>query len=419
MDPLDPCHLSDDALLLDAKSTAGLASHATARLLTRIAEIEKRRLFMREGYASLKVYCVRELGLCDEAAEKRITAAHISDRFPAVLIALADNRLHLTAVLMLGRHLTAANSDELVAAATRKTRFEIAMELARRFPRPELPERLEPIVTTPPMTMAAPPATEPPAPERVREAIRDWLEGRTESPVLPAPEPAPERVLAVTQDPCGPAPERVEAPRPRMTPLAEDSFGLQVTINRRTYELLQKARSLLSHQIPRGEMALVLERALELAVEELEKRKYAATDRPGRSQSGGKPSRHIPAPVRREVRKRDGDRCAFVSESGKRCESRTRLECHHEDPFARGGPATVENTRLLCAAHNQHKAERDFGTEFMERKRAEAKRNRKGPRRNRPHDGKAHAGSEQPDRPHTGVNGTMAGTVPSYFQQRF
>ena len=158
-----------------------------------------------------------------------------------------------------------------------------------------------------------------------------------------------------------------------MTPLAENRFGLQITISRNAYELLQQARSLLSHQIPRGEMALVLERALELAVAELEKRKYAATDRPGHSRGGSKSSRHIPATVRRAVRKRDGDRCAFVSESGKRCESRTRLECHHEDPFARGGAATVENTRLLCAAHNEYKAEHDFGPEFMERKRGAAR----------------------------------------------
>src|SRR5262245_60764238 len=247
MDPFDPCHLSDDALLLDAKSIAGLASHSTARLLTGIAEIEKRRLFLRQGHGSLKMYCVRELGLCDDAAEKRITAAHITDRFPGVLLALADNRLHLTAVLMLGRHLTTDNAEELVAAASRKTRFEIALELARRFPRPDMPERLEPIVMSAPReAMAGPPVPEPPAPERVQAAIRDWLEGRTESPSLPAVEPAPERVQSATPVPCGPAPERVEAPRNRMTPLSEDSFWLQVTIDRETYELLEKARSLLS-----------------------------------------------------------------------------------------------------------------------------------------------------------------------------
>ena len=123
-------------------------------------------------------------------------------------------------------------------------------------------------------------------------------------------------------------------------------------------------------------MALVLERLAVLGVAELEKSKYAATDRPGHSR-GRTDTRHFPASVRRDVRERDGDRCAFVSESGKRCESRTRLENHHEDPFARGGPATVENTKLFCAAHNQDAAERDFGAEFMERKRKEARR-RKG-----------------------------------------
>jgi hypothetical protein len=61
-----------------------------------------------------------------------------------------------------------------------------------------------------------------------------------------------------------------------------------------------------------------------------------------------------------------------VSASGKRCESRTRLEFHHEETFARGGEATVANTRILCSAHNQHEAERVFGAAFMEGKRLDA-----------------------------------------------
>jgi hypothetical protein len=34
----------------------------------------------------------------------------------------------------------------------------------------------------------------------------------------------------------------------------------------------------------------------------------------------------------------------------------------------------VENVRLLCRAHHQYAAERAFGAEFMEQKRAEARR---------------------------------------------
>jgi len=112
-----------------------------------------------------------------------------------------------------------------------------------------------------------------------------------------------------------------------------------------------------------------------LLVAGLEKQKYAATDRP-RPQAQGTASnpRHIPASVKRAVRERDGDRCAFVSESGQRCSSSARLEFDHIEQVSRGGAATVENVRLLCRAHNQYAAEREFGAEFMEQKRMEARR---------------------------------------------
>jgi 5-methylcytosine-specific restriction endonuclease McrA len=93
--------------------------------------------------------------------------------------------------------------------------------------------------------------------------------------------------------------------------------------------------------------------------------------------------------VKRAVRERDGDQCAFVGESGQRCSSRTRLEFDHVEPVSCGGAATVENLRLLCRAHNQYAAEREFGAEFMEQKRAAARRPHAlkrdaGPRRARP-----------------------------------
>src|SRR5580765_6549836 len=99
------------------------------------------------------------------------------------------------------------------------------------------------------------------------------------------------------------------------------------------------------------------------------KRKYAATDRPGRSR--GQSARHISAETRRQVHERDAGRCTFVSENGKRCESHHMVEFDHDVSRARGGESTPENLRLLCRVHNQHKAEREFGVEFMERKRKE------------------------------------------------
>jgi hypothetical protein len=77
--------------------------------------------------------------------------------------------------------------------------------------------------------------------------------------------------------------------------------------------------------------------------------------------------------VVREVHARDGEQCTFVSADGRRCKARAFLELHHHDiPFAKGGPATVENLRLVCRAHNAWFAERDFGKPLMEFKLAQA-----------------------------------------------
>ena len=82
---------------------------------------------------------------------------------------------------------------------------------------------------------------------------------------------------------------------------------------------------------------------------------------PGKS--GGTTGRNISAAVKREVARRDGGRCTFLGQNGKRCGERKHLEYHHKVPFARGGVHTVENIELLCRTHNQHQAVLDFGLE--------------------------------------------------------
>src|SRR5262249_32618179 len=107
-----------------------------------------------------------------------------------------------------------------------------------------------------------------------------------------------------------------------------------------------------------------------IAVDHYMKRKFAATNRPGPSRGSTDP-RHIPAAVKREVHERDQGRCTFVSEGGKRCESRRFLEFDHDVPVANGGEASVENIGLRCRAHNQLEAERAFGAEYMDNRQRE------------------------------------------------
>ena len=73
--------------------------------------------------------------------------------------------------------------------------------------------------------------------------------------------------------------------------------------------------------------------------------------------------------AKRAVHARDGGRCTFVGESGRRREATSDLEYHHIRERARGGETSVDNLRLRCRPHNQHTAERAFGVEFMRQKR--------------------------------------------------
>jgi hypothetical protein len=105
----------------------------------------------------------------------------------------------------------------------------------------------------------------------------------------------------------------------------------------------------------------VFRRALKLLVEDLARRKFAATESPRVSRGQADGSRHIPAEAKRIVWIRDGGRCAFIAASGRRCEARRNLEFHHVDPYAAGGQPTTEKIELRCRAHNRHEADIFYG----------------------------------------------------------
>jgi hypothetical protein len=81
-----------------------------------------------------------------------------------------------------------------------------------------------------------------------------------------------------------------------------------------------------------------------------------------RSKSGRREGRqHISNEIRRELIARDGLRCSYGSEDGRRCASSAFLQIHHDQAWAKGGPDTTDNLRLLCAAHSQMLAEEEYG----------------------------------------------------------
>jgi hypothetical protein len=344
--------LSDHALLRQLADSVSQDRTTTARMLAQIAEVDERRLYLPAGYSSMFLYCLHELHMSEDVAYKRIRAGRTARQFPAVFAALADGRLHLAAVVLLTPHLTRAGADELLAAAERKTKAEIELLLAQRFPQPDVPTLLQAIAPAAANEEAGPQPTETSAVQLAP------------GPVVPSVEPkSPVHRVPLAQP---------SSPRAKPVPLSPGRFALQVTVDQETYDRLRYAQALLGHALPSGDVPTVLKRALEALIEKLEKSKFAKSARP-RPQRGVAEGRHVPAAVRRAVQERDGGQCTFVSETGRRCGSRTRLEFDHVEAFARGGQATVGGIRLRCRAHNQYAAERMFGSEFMQGKRQQAR----------------------------------------------
>lgn len=333
-------HLSDAALLRDLATLVTQDRMTTAALLAHIAEVDARRLYAPAGYPSMHAYCVDELRLSEDCALKRIQAARAARRFPALFTALAEGRLHLAGVCLLAPHLTTENSDELLESAAHRRKSEIEEILARRFPRPDVPTMVWAIPALIPQHAPGHVGSDPSA----HGAICDNSQAR---PVLPPPQA-----------------EGTATP---------ERFLLQLNIGTSTRDKLRYAQALLSHAVPSGDVASVLDRALDALITHLEKRKAGAGTRRPRRRCSTTGTRCVPAHVRRGVWERDQGQCTFVGATGHRCQSRRFLEFDHMDPVARGGEATLERMRLRCRAHNQYEAERTFGAGFMSRKRYEAR----------------------------------------------
>jgi 5-methylcytosine-specific restriction endonuclease McrA len=293
----------------------------------------------------MQAYCIEARHLSEDAAAKWIHGARAALRFPILFEAVADGRLHLTAVRMLAPHLTPENVEELMTLATHRSKRDLDQLLAERFPRREPFAMLQEITaaTSRDGSQHAPGHVEP------RKSLSEA-------------EPASAEV----------------APGPQLAPLSAERYLLQMPIGKRVHDKLRYAASLMSHRVAAGDMEAVMERALDMLIPALEKQKFGATTKPRRPHGRtrrpeGNNPRVIPADVKRAVWKRDEGQCTFVGTGGHRCGSRTPLEFDHIVPVARGGASCISNLRLRCRAHNQYEAERLFGAGFMNARRVRAR----------------------------------------------
>jgi hypothetical protein len=341
--------LSSERLLARLFELVQRSTTLEADLLEHLAEVDARRLYLREGCSSMFAYCVRMLRFAEAVAYKRIAAMRAARRHPELLTALRNGELHLTALSLLAPRLTGDNAPDLIVAARHRTAEEIRRMLADRKPKPDA------VSTIRKLPVAALMAT------RRQEQNTVGAEPVDPTPEAPRLAPAaPSLQAPITR----PEPTPVAPPEP----LGGERYVVRFIANRELHAELRELQALMRHQIPDGDLGKILARAVGTLLKQVRNRKYGECSEPrAAAPTDSAPSRHIPAAIRRAVAKRDDERCAFISDAGRRCDSREFLEFHHCNPWARSRSHAIGGISLRCRAHNRYEAERDFGTEHMNR----------------------------------------------------
>jgi hypothetical protein len=200
--------VSDGELQDRLKVLLRASSRTEARIATHLAEVDARRLHLL-GAPSLFQYCLVELGLSESEAWYRICAARTGRRFPLVFELLEQRALHLTAIALLAKYLTDENHRELLGEARGKTKQQLLEMLVQRFPKADVASHL-------------------------RRIPRG----------------------AVAAGPTG-----------TLEPRSTETYCLQLNASHELKAKLEQARDLMSHANPTGDLALVVERALELLIQ--------------------------------------------------------------------------------------------------------------------------------------------------------
>ena len=78
-------HLPDDELLASTRRLVGKSNLILAALLAHLAEVESRGIHRTKACSSLYTYCIYELRFSEDAASRRVCAARLVKRFPALL----------------------------------------------------------------------------------------------------------------------------------------------------------------------------------------------------------------------------------------------------------------------------------------------------------------------------------------------
>jgi hypothetical protein len=387
--------VSDRELLSRVKDLVSRERAVTLDVLVHLIEVERRRLHLGLGYASMFDYCTRHLGYSSSAASRRIQSARCIRDYPEVYALLEKNEVNLVTISLVASILTESNATDLIERVRGKSQREVEAIVATYRPPVSMRDRARPVLVV---------ATKHEESQRIAEAHSGQscpitpTAGSEKTPNAAAgsaggPRQATTDVQAQRQATTQPSDDHPASPAPGV----ERRFQVQFLASERFMKKFERVRALLSNKNGKPSYEAVLEVALDEFLkdhdpEERNKRRenrrekaevransgnHAPIKKAGSRAKGGigtagcapatdvGASRRLPPAVRDAVYARDKGRCTYVGSNGERCGATHHLQIDHVIPYARGGTSALGNLRLLCERHNKKEAERVFGENVM------------------------------------------------------
>ena len=327
--------LSDQEIVSRLRCLVSNEKTLTLDVIRHLVEVHRRGLYLENAYGSLYEYCKGDLGYTDASAWRRARAAQGIIRCPEAWDFLEQGKINICTLGRVYKFVTPAVLREIAG----KSRAEVELIAAVHDTARPIPDRARPVLV--PTSLPQKPKPDDP---RLHREVNS--KGKTPPPRL-----------------------RSEVSLTNVN--YEQKWKIEGVVSKEVKAKLDRCKSLLSRKYPNGVDYNALMGELTdvfLEAKDPERKQSRGKKRAPKQSRQPKPtptpthSRHIPAHIKNKVWTRDHGRCAYVGTNGKRCNSTYNLQFdHYPVPFARGGPNTANNLRLLCARHNQYAADKTFG----------------------------------------------------------
>ena len=347
----DLSKIKDNQLLDNFSHVVKQERESIALVVAHLAEIDKRKLYAREGYSSLFSYCVKKFHYSEQAIYRRIQAARLSQHFPEILALLDSGAIHFTALTLISPYVKQENKEILFQGVQRKSKQEIETFLASHFPMTKnIPDKI---------TRLSHPKNSVLALEKVPSEILSLFDQKQEDA----------QKITIASDS---SPLNAELNQGSQSGMKR-RIKIEFSADEQLAEKIKRVKEVMRHTYPHGRLEDIFNELLEFYLEKkAPERRIARIEKAARTKkekTGDKEraprvriqTRYIPQAIRREVWKRDGNQCCYRAPDGKKCAERGALEIDHIRPFALGGDSTTQNLQLLCRTHNHYRAQQTFG----------------------------------------------------------